>query len=440
MTVFVFVAIVIGILDEVSEKIMRKNLGIGLAGFGVVGRGVYEVLAENGSLIAERANADFSIQHIICRHPERVQSIVGPSITVGSDTHDLIKDPNVDIVIEVMGGIEPAKSLILGALQSGKSVITANKALLALHGNEIFDCAKRFDKNVYFEAAVAGGIPIIKTLREGLTANRIDSIVGIINGTTNFILSAMQENALTFPQALQLAQQKGYAEADPTFDIEGLDAGHKIALLASFAFNTPVHFMPENVEGITKITTEDIAFAQDVGCSIKLLAIAKNANGKIQYSVHPTLVDNDHFLAHVDGAMNGVFVQSNALGPSFYYGAGAGSHPTASAVIADLVDCARGNAPMRPTATAEASYLPPEEIESQYYLRIANGQSQYLQNLLNNLRVPIEKETFSNEYWIALTKPIKEKTIQLLLNKLNQFEGLIGPVKVLRKESMSMEA
>lgn len=420
---------------------MRKKIGIGLAGFGVVGRGIYEVLAENSPLIAARAGADFSIQHIVCRHPERAQSLVGSTIPVGDDTRALIEDPNVDIVIEVMGGIEPAKSLILGALESGKSVITANKALLALHGNEIFDCAKNFGVNVYYEASVAGGIPIIKALREGLSANRIESIVGIINGTTNYILSAMRESALTFPQALKIAQEKGYAEADPTFDIEGLDAGHKITLLASLAFNTPVCFMPENMEGITQISPEDIAFAQSVGCSIKLLAIAKNLNGQIQCCVHPTLVDNDNFLAHVNGAMNGVFVQTNALGPSFYYGAGAGGKPTASAVIADLIDCARGNAPIQPAPTTEAFYLPPKEIQSQYYLRLtisSSEQLQHVQNYFEGFAIPIEKETLSNQCWMVLTKPIQENTLQSLISKLNQLEDLDKPIKVLRKESMLM--
>ena len=320
-------------------------------------------------------------------------------------------------------------------------MITANKALLALHGNEIFNCAKNFGVNVYYEASVAGGIPIIKALREGLSANRIESIVGIINGTTNYILSAMRDSALTFPQALKIAQEKGYAEADPTFDIEGLDAGHKITLLASLAFNTPVCFMPENMEGITQISPEDIAFAQSVGCSIKLLAIAKNLNGQIQCCVHPTLVDNDNFLAHVNGAMNGVFVQTNALGPSFYYGAGAGGKPTASAVIADLIDCARGNAPIQPAPTTEAFYLPPKEIQSQYYLRLtisSSEQLQRVQNYFEGFAIPIEKETLSNQCWMVLTKPIKENTLQSLISKLNQLEDLDKPIKVLRKESMLM--
>ncbi|MEF9944704.1 MAG: homoserine dehydrogenase, partial [Burkholderiaceae bacterium] len=314
---------------------------IGLAGFGTVGRGTYDVLVRNQEEIRRRAGRGIEIAAIAVRNVERARGIVGDAARVSADWQDLVNDPEIDIVVEVMGGYEPARSLVLAAIAAGKHVVTANKALLALHGNEIFAAAQKQGVMVAFESAVAGGIPIIKALREGLTANRIEWVVGIINGTSNFILSEMRAKSLPFATVLAEAQRLGYAEADPTFDIEGIDAAHKLTLLSSIAFGVPINFAAAHVEGISQLAAEDIKYAEQMGYRIKLLGITKHTAAGIELRVHPALVPMRRLLANVEGAMNAIVVKGDAVGTTLYYGAGAGAEPTASAVIADLVDVTR---------------------------------------------------------------------------------------------------
>lgn len=320
---------------------MSEKIVIGMAGFGTVGKAVYTILQRNKDLIESRCGKPIEIKTVVCRHTERARSQLSSSVTVSDNSLTICQDPEINTVIEVMGGIEPAKTLILKSLEGGKNVVTANKALLATHGEEIFAQAKKFNRSVFFEASVAGGIPIIKALREGLCANRIRKITGILNGTCNFILSSMQQKPVSFEQALKEAQELGYAEADPTFDIEGFDTGHKLTILSALAFGTALQFKPENVYGISSVTQTHIKMANAMGYVVKLLATAEIIDQSVRLSVAPTLIQKDSFLANVNGAMNAVQIESDALGTSLYYGAGAGGEPTASAVLADICDIAR---------------------------------------------------------------------------------------------------
>lgn len=322
---------------------MSEKIVIGMAGFGTVGKAVYAILQRNRDLIESRCGKPLEIKTVVCRHTDRARSQLPSSVTVSDNTLTISQDPEINTVIEVMGGIEPAKTLILKSLESGKNVVTANKALLATHGKEIFARANKFNRCVFFEASVAGGIPIIKALREGLCANRIRKITGILNGTCNFILSSMQQKPVSFEQALKEAQELGYAEADPTFDIEGLDTGHKLTILSALAFGTALQFKPENVCGISSVTQTHIKMANKMGYVVKLLATAEIIDQSARFSVAPTLIPKDSFLANVNGAMNAVQIESDALGTSLYYGAGAGGEPTASAVLADICDIARAH-------------------------------------------------------------------------------------------------
>ncbi|MFM7341430.1 MAG: homoserine dehydrogenase, partial [Betaproteobacteria bacterium] len=314
---------------------------VGLLGIGTVGTGVYTVLERNQEEIVRRAGRGIELTVVADLDVERASRLVGPSVKVVGDARAVIADPQVDIVIELIGGYGVARQLVLEAIAAGKHVVTANKALLAVHGTEIFAAASSRGVMVAFEAAVAGGIPIIKALREGLTANRIEWIAGIINGTTNFILSEMRSKGLGFDAVLKEAQRLGYAEADPTFDIEGVDAAHKVTLMSAIAFGIPVQFDKAHIEGITRLEAQDIRYAEQLGYRIKLLGITKRAAGGIELRVHPALVPAKRLIANVEGAMNAVVVQGDAVGTTLYYGKGAGSEPTASAVIADLVDLAR---------------------------------------------------------------------------------------------------
>lgn len=358
-----------------------ESIKAGLLGFGTVGRGTFNVLKRNQEEISRRAGRRIEITRIAVRNVARAQAALGgEAITVDADPQALINDPTLDIVIETIGGIEPAREWVLQAIARGKHVVTANKALLALHGNEIFAAASKHGVMVAFEAAVAGGIPIIKALREGLSANRIESIVGIINGTTNFILSQMRARGVDFATALADAQQLGYAETDPTFDIEGVDAAHKATLMGALAFGVPVQFERAHIEGITKLAARDIQYAEELGYCIKLLGIMRRAEHGIELRVHPTLIPASHLLANVDGAMNAVLVQGDAVGPTLYYGKGAGGEPTASAVVADLVDVTRlhtadpehrvPHLAFQPDRLVDIPILPIEEITSRYYLRL----------------------------------------------------------------------
>ena len=352
---------------------------IGIAGFGTVGGGTYAVLKRNAAELARRAGAPLESTRVVCRNIDRARGIVDDRVTLSKDWQDLVNDPEIAIGVEVMGGIEPAKSLVLEAIAAGKHVVTANKALLALHGDEIFSAAAQKGVAVCYEAAVAGGVPIIKSLREGLAANRIEWIAGIINGTCNFILSTMRDKGLSFDEALTQAQELGYAEADPTFDIEGIDAAHKITLLSALAFGTPVNFKAAHIEGITKLSATDIRYAENLGYRIKLLGITRRTDKGIELRVHPALVPMRRLLANVEGVMTAVVVKGDAVGSTLFYGRGAGSEPTASAVAADLVDIVRMTAagdvqalkpaPYNEEAT-QLGWLSMRDTVSSYYMRI----------------------------------------------------------------------
>jgi homoserine dehydrogenase len=359
-----------------------RPLNVGLLGFGTVGRGVFDVLARNGGEIARRAGRPIRLHWIGTRTLERAREATrgATGIHLTSDPMLVATHPDVDIVCELIGGVEPARSLVLAAIGAGKHVVTANKALLALHGNEIFAAAQEKGVMVAFEAAVAGGIPIIKALREGLTANRIEWIAGIINGTSNFILSTMRDTGASFESVLAEAQERGYAEADPTFDVEGIDAAHKLTIMAAIAFGVPMDFAGAYHEGITKLTREDLRYAEELGYRIKLLGIARLRPDGYELRVHPTLVPKRRLIANVEGAMNAVLVKGDAVGATMYYGAGAGAEPTASAVIADLVDVTRMHTAdpehrvphlaFQPDRLSAVQALPIGEIETAYYLRM----------------------------------------------------------------------
>ncbi len=349
-------------------------------GIGVVGSGTFNVLKRNQQEIQRRAGRGIEITMVADLDEARARAVVGPDVQVVNDAREIIANPDIDIVIELIGGYGIAKTLVLEAIAAGKHVVTANKALLAVHGTEIFAAASAKGVMVAFEAAVAGGIPIIKALREGLTANRIEWIAGIINGTTNFILSEMRSKGLDFAVVLKEAQRLGYAEADPTFDIEGIDAAHKATIMSAIAFGIPVQFDKAYVEGITKLSSQDIKYAEQLGYRIKLLGIAKRRPEGIELRVHPSLVPSKRLIANVEGAMNAVMVQGDAVGTTLYYGKGAGAEPTASAVIADLVDITRlhtadaahrvPHLAFQPGAMRDTPILPMAQVVTSYYLRL----------------------------------------------------------------------
>ena len=353
---------------------------IGLLGIGTIGSGTYEVLTRNLDEITRRVGRPLVITRVADLDLDLAKRVTNGDVEITNDAHGVTRDPDIDIVIELIGGYDIARELVLDAIAHGKSVVTANKALLAVHGNEIFSAAHDKHVMVAFEAAVGGGIPIIKALREGLVANRIEWIAAIINGTTNFILSEMRDRGIDFATALAEAKEKGYAEADPTFDIEGVDAAHKLALMAAMAFGIPIHFDAVHTEGITKIEQTDIRYAERLGYRLKLLAITRRRDEGVELRVHPTLVPESRLIANVEGVMNAVLVQADAAGSTLYYGAGAGSHPTASAVIADLVDVARlitadpeervPHLAFQPDQLSDTPILPMDDVKTAYYLRM----------------------------------------------------------------------
>jgi len=363
-----------------------QPMRVGLLGMGTVGRGTWDVLDRNAEEIARRAGRPIRINWIATRTLERARHALSAArdVQLTRDLAAVVAHPEVDIVVELIGGIEPAKSLVLAAIANGKHVVTANKALLAAHGNEIFAAAQKTDVMVAFEGAVAGGIPIIKALREGLTANRIEWIAGIINGTSNFILSEMRATGASFADVLAEAQKRGYAEADPTFDIEGIDAAHKLTIMSAIAFGVPMQFDKAYTEGISGLTREDIRYAEELGYRIKLLGITRRTTSAgregIELRVHPTLVPEKRLIANVEGAMNAVLVKADAVGPTLYYGPGAGAEPTASAVIADLVDVTRMHTAdpehrvphlaFQPDQLSATPFLPMGEVQTSYYLRM----------------------------------------------------------------------
>ena len=439
-----------------------KPIKIGLIGLGVVGSGTYKVLKRNQEEIRRRAGRGIEIAMIAVRNAERAEAIVEGDCEIVTDPERVVNHPDIEIVVELIGGCGIAKDLVLQAINNGKHVVTANKALLALHGNEIFAAAHDKGVMVAFEAAVAGGIPIIKALREGLTANRIESVAGIINGTTNFILSEMRDKGLDFGTVLNQAQALGYAEADPTFDIEGVDAAHKATIMSAIAFGIPVQFDKAHVEGISKLQAIDIRYAEQLGYRIKLLGITKRAvvNGVegIELRVHPTLIPAKRLIANVEGAMNAVLVQADAVGASLYYGKGAGSEPTASSVIADLVDITRlatanpeyrvPHLAFQPNLMSDVEILPMSEITTSYYLRVyvkdQLGVMADLTRILADARISIDavmqKEPGEGETRtdiIMLTHQTQEKHIEAAIAKIEALVTVVGKVVMIRLESLS---
>jgi len=353
---------------------------VGVLGLGTVGSGTASILARNADEIARRAGRGIQITIASMRDKNKSRACDTSTITLTEDSNEVVNDPDVEIILELIGGTDEAKDLVLKAIDNGKHVVTANKALIALHGNEIFERAQEKGVTVAFEAAVAGGIPIIKAIREGLAGNSIQWLAGIINGTGNFILTEMRDKGRDFDDVLKEAQQLGYAEADPTFDVEGIDAAHKLTILASIAFGVPLQFDSVYTEGITKITRDDVAYAAELGYRIKHLGVAKRTSKGLELRVHPTLIPYRRLLANVDGVMNAIVVKADALGPSLYYGAGAGAEPTGSAVVADLVDVVRAltsdpenrvpHLAFQPGALSDIPILSMEEVSTAYYLRI----------------------------------------------------------------------
>lgn len=386
---------------NISEHSL-KTVNIGLCGLGTVGSGTVNVLQRNSREINASANANITLSHIGARRDN--PNCNTSDINVSRDIFTVVEDPNVEIIVELIGGTTVAKDLVLKAIANGKHVVTANKALIAEFGNEIFAAAEKANVTIAYEAAVAGGIPIIKTLREGLAANRIDWLAGIINGTGNFILTEMAQKGRDFADVLKQAQELGYAEADPTFDIEGIDAAHKLVILAAIAFGMPLDFDSVYTEGITQLETQDIAYAEELGYKIKHLGIARRLDDSVQLRVHPTLIPKKQLMAHVNGVMNAVMVHGDAVGSTLYSGPGAGAEPTASAVIADIVDIAReianGSTPQVPHLGYNSEFVSPiniqgmEDLETAYYLRLSAvdkpGVLSHITHILSDQGISIE--------------------------------------------------
>jgi homoserine dehydrogenase len=445
-----------------SEASSRSPLRLGLLGIGNVGQSVFDVLTRNQDEISRRAGRSIEVVMASRRNLAAAKPLADAGVRVVADPADIVRDPSVDVVVELIGGTTVARDLVLQAIANGKHVVTANKALLAEHGTEIFDAAHKAGVVVAFEAAVAGGIPIIKALREGLTANRIQWLAGIINGTTNFILSEMRSKGLDFATVLKTAQSLGYAEADPTFDIEGVDAAHKLALMSAIAFGVPVQFDKAHIEGITQLDAQDIKYAEQLGYRIKLLGITKRVPTGIELRVHPCLVPSERLLANVEGAMNAVVVQGDAVGTTLYYGKGAGGEPTASAVIADLVDVARvGNSSalervpalaFQPDAMEPTPVLPISDVVSAYYLRLrVSDEAGVLANLTGvlaksgiSIDAMLQREAHdvsgqegNQTDLVMLTHEVREGTLDEALAHIQALPTVLAPVVRLRKEELA---
>ena len=431
---------------------------VGLLGLGTVGGGTANVLSRNADEIARRAGRRIEITHAAAKQYDP-QAIAGlDAVQVTDDAFAVVDNPEVDIVVELIGGYSPAKELVLKAIENGKHVVTANKALIALHGNEIFAAAQARGVTVAFEAAVAGGIPIIKALREGLAANRIEWIAGIINGTGNFILSEMRDKGRDFDDVLAEAQALGYAEADPTFDVEGIDAAHKLTILGSLAFGIPLQFEKTYTEGISRIEQQDVVYAGELGYRIKHLGVTRNTDKGVEMRVHPTLIPQRRLIANVDGVMNAVLVKGDAVGPTLYYGAGAGSLPTASAVVADIIDVARvlttdpnnrvPHLAFQPSELSDLPVLPIGEIETAYYLRIQcedrPGVLASITGILGDAGISIEavkqKEPLPNETHVPLvmlTHRVEEKHMNEAISRIEALDSVSRPVVRIRLEHLA---
>lgn len=429
-----------------------KPVRLAILGLGTVGGGALKLLQENAAEIRRRTGRDIQITHVGTRRP-RPDLNLDPSIKQSADLLDIVKQDDVDVVVEVMGGIHPAFETIMEALKHGKQVVTANKALLAEHGNELFKVAEANNVQIAYEAAVAGGIPIIKVIREGLAANKIEWLAGIINGTGNFILTEMREKGRAFADVLQEAQELGYAEADPTFDVEGIDAAHKLTILASCAFGIPLQFDKVYTEGISKIRAQDVAYAEDLGYRIKHLGIARRTDKGIELRVHPTLIPDEELLANVNGVKNAVLVQANKVGPTLYYGAGAGADPTASAVVADVIDIVRdiiytedgaGTIPQLAfEALADTPILSSDEMTTGYYIRLnAEDQTGVLANVTTILsRAGIGIDAIMQQPRlkdlipiVILTDPVVESKMNEVLSQIQALAEIHGEIVRIRLE------
>ena len=435
---------------------------VGLLGIGTVGSGTFNVLKRNQQEIRRRTGRGIEITMVADLDMARARALVGDGVRVVDDARQVVASADIDIVIELIGGYGIAKALVLEAIESGKHVVTANKALLAVHGSEIFAAAHRKGVMVAFEAAVAGGIPIIKALREGLSANSIQWIAGIINGTTNFILSEMRDKGLDFGVVLREAQRLGYAEADPTFDIEGVDAAHKATLMSAIAFGIPVQFDKAYVEGITNLAAQDIRYAEQLGYRIKLLGITKRAANGIELRVHPSLVPAKRLIANVEGAMNAVMVNGDAVGTTLYYGKGAGGEPTASAVIADLVDIARlhtadpehrvPHLAFQPEQMSDLAVVPMSEIVTSYYLRLnvadEAGVLASVTGILAALGISIDAvlqreadevggEGSTQTDLVILTHDCVEAQMNNALAQMQALPTVLAPIVRIRKEELA---
>jgi homoserine dehydrogenase len=439
-------------------KAQMNPIQVGLLGIGTVGSGTFKVLQRNQEEIRRRAGRGIAITMVADLDTERARSIVGDHAQVVADARQVIANPDIDIVIELIGGYGIAKALVLEAIAAGKHVVTANKALLAVHGSEIFAAAREKGVIVAFEAAVAGGIPIIKALREGLTANRIEWVAGIVNGTTNFILSEMRSKGLDFSVVLKEAQRLGYAETDPSFDIEGIDAGHKATIMSAIAFGVPVQFNKAYIEGITALQAADIRYAEQLGYRIKLLGIARRRKTGIELRVHPTLIPSTRLIANVEGAMNAVVVMGDAVGPTLYYGKGAGSEPTASAVIADLVDITRlhtadpdhrvPHLAFQPGSLADTPILPIAEVVTAFYLRLqVADQAGVLARITgiladNDISIDavLQRESAEGEKQtdlIILTHDTVEGRMTAALAQMQALPTVLAPIVRIRKEELN---
>ena len=434
-----------------------RDLQIGLIGLGVVGAGTFEVLRRNQDEIRRRAGRGIAVRMVSRRDVAKAREIVGDAAEVVADPMTVATHPDIDIVVELIGGVERARELVLAAIAAGKHVVTANKALLAVHGTEIFEAARAKGVVVAFEAAVAGGIPIIKALREGLTANRIEWLAGIINGTTNFILSEMRSKGLDFGTVLAEAQRLGYAEADPTFDIKGVDAAHKATIMSAIAFGVPVQFQRCHVEGISSLQAADIRYAEQLGYRIKLLGVTRRRQHGIELRVHPTLIPATRLIANVEGAMNAVVVHGDAVGTTLYYGKGAGAEPTASAVIADLVDVTRlhtadpdhrvPHLAFQPGAMADTPILPMSEVVTSFYLRlVVADQAGVLARITgilaeNDISIDavLQRESGEGERQtdlIILTHDTVEGRMDAALAQMQALPTVLAPIVKLRKEEL----
>jgi len=435
-----------------------KPIRVGLLGIGTVGGGTYTVLERNHDEIARRAGRDIAIAVIADKDVEKAKSLAGTRAAVTGDALEVVGRPDIDVIVELIGGTTVARELILKAIANGKHVVTANKALLAQHADEIFSAARKMGVTVAFEAAVGGGIPIIKSLREGLAANRIEWIAGIINGTSNFILSEMRDRGASFADALRDAQARGYAEADPTFDVEGVDSAHKLAIMAAIGFGIPMQFRAAYTEGISQLAQEDIRYAEELGYRIKLLGITKRRQKGIELRVHPTLIPARRLIANVEGVMNAILVKGDAVGQTMFYGAGAGAEPTASAVIADLVDVARTmtadpehrvpHLAFQPDRLSDAPILAMGDVESAYYLRLRvldkPGVLAEITRILANLQISIDamvqKEPQAGEEQadiIMLTHLTLEQGMNAAISRIEGLPVVVGKVVRIRVEQFN---